>query len=168
MSDGDYSASSLDDSDDSDDYVDDSDDYVDDYQLKKINKRKKRKRSKTTTKAAAVTAAAVVSMSCVIGLTAVTSVEAARKIPDFAAFASPATPDRKKASKKWAIVSPSPAKKAVGRSKKVDITESFGALTAANLTSLKDQNIEIHTLILGTHPSVSSLSRDQYYAHPMK
>jgi G:T/U-mismatch repair DNA glycosylase len=33
---------------------------------------------------------------------------------------------------------------------------------------LQDRNIEAHTLILGTHPSIKSLSESQYYGHTMK
>jgi len=38
-------------------------------------------------------------------------------------------------------------------------TESFKAQS--------DDNVEIHTLVLGTHPSIESLSRSQYFGHPM-
>jgi len=47
-------------------------------------------------------------------------------------------------------------------------TQSFGAITASNFTGLKDKNIPVHTLLLGTHPSVISFEKDQYYANPLK
>ena len=51
-------------------------------------------------------------------------------------------------------------------------TFSFDACWAGDLRksfpSTKDnRNIKIHTLILGTHPSVKSLSEKKYYAHPL-
>jgi hypothetical protein len=46
-------------------------------------------------------------------------------------------------------------------------TESFDALWSGSLPDL-EQNIEPHTLILGTHPSIKSLDHQQYYGHPMK
>jgi hypothetical protein len=61
-------------------------------------------------------------------------------------------------------------KKAPSRKKNlsdVPRTESFGALWAGSLPDL-DQNVEPHTLILGTHPSVKSLEEQRYYGHPMK
>jgi hypothetical protein len=112
-------------------------------------------------------------VSCVIGLTTVASVAATGNIPDFATFVSPGTPERKKPSKRWVVVSPSPTKKTAIQSKNAydsedDITESFGAFTAANFTNLEDKNIEIHTLILGTHPSGKSLKQEEYYGNPVK
>jgi hypothetical protein len=61
-------------------------------------------------------------------------------------------------------------KKAPSRKKNlsdVPRTESFGALWAGSFPDL-DQNVEPHTLILGTHPSIQSLAQEQYYGHPMK
>lgn len=49
-------------------------------------------------------------------------------------------------------------------------TESFAALwpgTFAPSESWAD-TVQPHTLILGTHPSVVSLDRQEYYGHPMK
>jgi hypothetical protein len=45
-------------------------------------------------------------------------------------------------------------------------TSSFSAMWAGQVDSLP--NIEPHTLILGTHPSTTSLKQQQYYAHPVK
>lgn len=54
-------------------------------------------------------------------------------------------------------------------------TECFGALYCGNVNphaatapAAKAPLVEPHTLILGTHPSVASLSQQQYYGHPMK
>jgi len=57
-------------------------------------------------------------------------------------------------------------------------TQSFDALHAGNIhqhieggvISSTDAGpaVEPHTLILGTHPSIASLSQQQYYGHPMK
>ena len=47
-------------------------------------------------------------------------------------------------------------------------TLSFGAIWAGNFPSLVDQQIKVHTLILGTHPSIRSLKEEQYFGHPMK
>jgi hypothetical protein len=62
-------------------------------------------------------------------------------------------------------------KKAPSRKKNLSYdvprTESFGALCAGSFPDL-DQNVEPHTLILGTHPSIKSLAQEQYYGHPMK
>jgi hypothetical protein len=61
-------------------------------------------------------------------------------------------------------------KKAANRKKNladVPRTESFGALWAGSFPDF-DQNVEPHTLILGTHPSVKSLDQQRYYGHPMK
>jgi|MDSW01.2.fsa_nt_gb hypoxanthine-DNA glycosylase len=44
-------------------------------------------------------------------------------------------------------------------------TQSFKPLWHGTLHSRT--NVKVHTLILGTHPSVTSLGKGQYYAHPM-
>jgi G:T/U-mismatch repair DNA glycosylase len=46
-------------------------------------------------------------------------------------------------------------------------TSSFGVLWAGNFTELQHENIQIHTLILGTHPSITSLEENRYFGHPM-
>jgi len=60
--------------------------------------------------------------------------------------------------KKNAAVKKSPRKQSV-----VPKTKSFDAVVASRFASLRDKNIPIHTLILGTHPSEASLSEQQYY-----
>ena len=47
-------------------------------------------------------------------------------------------------------------------------TLSFGAIWAGSFPSLVDHNVKVHTLILGTHPSIASLQQEQYFGHPMK
>jgi hypothetical protein len=47
-------------------------------------------------------------------------------------------------------------------------TCSFEAVWAGTFPSLAEENIKVHTLILGTHPSITSLKENQYFAHPMK
>jgi hypoxanthine-DNA glycosylase len=46
-------------------------------------------------------------------------------------------------------------------------TSSFGALWAGNFTELQHENVQVHTLILGTHPSITSLEENRYFGHPM-
>jgi hypothetical protein len=54
------------------------------------------------------------------------------------------------------------------------ITQSFGAVTATTYKSHgkyvdpEATPVDIHTLILGTHPSIQSLEKTQYYGHPVK
>jgi hypothetical protein len=48
----------------------------------------------------------------------------------------------------------------------VKATESFQPISA--LTFDPKSKIQIHTLLLGTHPSIESLAQSQYYGHPMK
>jgi hypothetical protein len=113
--------------------------------------------------------------SYVFGLTAVSSIAAASSIPDFSTFVALNTPQRKKPSYRWAVVTPSPQRRgATTKAKQAETdeddntTNSQGAFTAANFPNLQERNIEIHTLILGTHPSIQSLAKEQYYGHPMK
>lgn len=47
-------------------------------------------------------------------------------------------------------------------------TKSFGALWAGDFRSLADKDIKVHTLILGTHPSIVSLAENRYFDYPMK
>lgn len=50
-------------------------------------------------------------------------------------------------------------------------TKSFGAVTAAtwpHLTGEDKTKTPLHTIILGTHPSIASLEKSQYYGHPQK
>ena len=48
------------------------------------------------------------------------------------------------------------------------LTQSFGAHTAANFCKPGEPTVDVHTLILGTHPSIQSLERNEYFGHPMK
>lgn len=48
----------------------------------------------------------------------------------------------------------------------VERTVSFQPIS--DRTFNPDSKVKIHTLLLGTHPSVKSLAKSQYYAHPMK
>lgn len=41
----------------------------------------------------------------------------------------------------------------------VERTQSFNAVTSS------DKSVKIHTLVLGTHPSITSLSKEQYFGH---
>jgi hypothetical protein len=62
-------------------------------------------------------------------------------------------------------------KKAPSRKKNVSNvprTGSFGAPWAGSYPDLDLNNVEPNTLILGTHPSIKSLAREQYSGHPMK
>lgn len=71
------------------------------------------------------------------------------------------TPSKRKAS----VVSPSPVPKKTARKKeKSCVTTSFEPLWSNRFTS---DPVPVHTLILGTHPSVASLSHQQYYAYSM-
>jgi hypothetical protein len=109
----------------------------------------------------------VTSLSAVAASAAIVLPEAATSLPNLASFCALPSP-RKKPSKDW-IVSPSPTKKArKSKNPNAPASSSFDALWAGNFTSLQDKNIEAHTLILGTHPSIKSLSENQYYGHPMK
>jgi hypothetical protein len=114
-------------------------------------------------------------------VTASTAVAATRSVPALlAAFAHP-TPNvlpARPSTKRWKPVSPSSCKREhddpdtkslrVNKKKKGASTVSFDALTAANFPSLMNKNIEMHTLILGTHPSIKSLAESQYFGNPMK
>lgn len=117
-----------------------------------------------------------------IGFVAATTAVAVSKNnnPNLGAFALPVSkPTTTRPTKnRWNLVSPPRSKRKSEDSEKktprrsktkkvVEETTSFGALTAANFTSLKDNDIKIHTLILGTHPSVTSLEKSQYYGHNM-
>ena len=46
-------------------------------------------------------------------------------------------------------------------------TSSFDVLWAGNFPEHIGIPVEIHTLILGTHPSVTSLKENKYFGHPM-
>ncbi len=56
-----------------------------------------------------------------------------------------------------------------GPSKKVKLqverTQSFGAQWHGIF--VPDTSVKVHTLLLGTHPSITSLSKVQYFGHPM-
>lgn len=45
-------------------------------------------------------------------------------------------------------------------------TSSFQAVTSANFSKMEE--VKPHTLIVGTHPSIASLSENQYFGHPVK
>jgi G:T/U-mismatch repair DNA glycosylase len=68
---------------------------------------------------------------------------------------------KKEPKKKQTNQSPAPktTKKAV---KKADVTSSFEPLWSNRFT---EDLVPVHTLILGTHPSVASLSQEQYYGY---
>ena len=59
-------------------------------------------------------------------------------------------------------------------SRNMSLTQSFGAVTYATYKSNGRQvdpdvkPVDIHTLILGTHPGIQSLEKSEYYGHPMK
>jgi hypothetical protein len=59
-------------------------------------------------------------------------------------------------------------------SSRITTTQSFGAVTATTYKTHGKQvdpdatPVNIHTLILGTHPGIQSLVKCQYYGHPMK
>eukprot|EP00980_Cylindrotheca_fusiformis_P001343 scaffold338_cov116-Cylindrotheca_fusiformis.AAC.8 len=108
-----------------------------------------------------------------------TAALATSSIPSLAAFVHPgnhATPSRA-STKRWKVVSPSPAKRShreintktlhAKKKPKGPSTRSFDAVTADSFPSLEGANIEIHTLVLGTHPSIKSLEESQYFGHPM-
>ena len=48
----------------------------------------------------------------------------------------------------------------------IERTESFQPVS--HLTFNPQSDRKIHTLILGTHPSIKSLAQSQYYGHPLK
>ena len=48
----------------------------------------------------------------------------------------------------------------------IERTESFQPVSYQ--TFHPNSKLKIHTLLLGTHPSIKSLARSQYYGHPMK
>jgi hypothetical protein len=119
--------------------------------------------------------------STIAFVTASTAVAATRSVPSLlAAFAHP-TPNvspARPSTKRWKLVSPTSCKRKhddpdiqsprMKKKKQGPSTVSFDALTAANFPSLMNKNIEMHTLILGTHPSIKSLAESQYFGHPMK
>lgn len=63
-----------------------------------------------------------------------------------------------------ATTATSKAKKKKKTSKEVGLTNSFEPLWSNRFT---DDPVPVHTLILGTHPSIASLSQYQYYGHTM-
>lgn len=48
----------------------------------------------------------------------------------------------------------------------VERTQSFQPLSHLSLNPESD--MKIHTLILGTHPSITSLAENKYFGHPLK
>lgn len=72
---------------------------------------------------------------------------------------SPTSPTDNKKAKKG-----SPAKKKQA-AKDAPMTNSFGPLCSKRYTD--NHPVPVHTLILGTHPSVASLSQAEYYGHDM-
>ena len=82
------------------------------------------------------------------------------------------TPTKKQKKHK----SPPRSSRASAKKKKKTNSISSSAASVARTKSFAPQlqsavrsnNCPPHTLILGTHPSVKSLERQEYYAHPMK
>ncbi|KAL3935331.1 MAG: hypothetical protein SGBAC_009130 [Bacillariaceae sp.] len=87
---------------------------------------------------------------------------------------TPTSSPAKKRKSSLESSSPRTPKKSSPKKKKIPKpstpTVSFSALTAYNFTATKEQDIipPVHTLLLGTHPSVTSLEESRYYGHPMK
>ena len=52
------------------------------------------------------------------------------------------------------------------RAEKIERTQSFGPLWHGLYE--KDNPVRIHTLMLGTHPSITSLGKSQYFGHNLK
>eukprot|EP00978_Attheya_sp_CCMP212_P027544 scaffold92310_cov59-Attheya_sp.AAC.1 len=50
----------------------------------------------------------------------------------------------------------------------VSRTSSFEPLWTGSLFPDSDKTPRVHTLIVGTHPSIASLAQEQYFGHPMK
>jgi hypothetical protein len=82
-----------------------------------------------------------------------------------AASVTPSPSSKKKKFKKGANSSSND-----NNSKNNTRTQSFHPLWSGSLDGFEreDSIVEPHTLILGTHPSVTSLQKQQSYAHPMK
>jgi hypothetical protein len=78
-------------------------------------------------------------------------------------------PEKRKAiDSEMSVQSPETRKRKKTNGKTSSSTSSFGPLTADNFPNSENKDIKIHTLILGTHPSVKSFEEDQYYAHKQK
>ena len=94
----------------------------------------------------------------------------------FATAAAVVTPEKKVArksslsSENQKLTPAQTEKKTTKVQTKKAVTKSFQAVTAATWPHLPDEDrtTPLHTLILGTHPSVASLERTQYYGHPLK
>ena len=70
------------------------------------------------------------------------------------------------ASKTRNEVLSSSSKRFVTQNITVERTESFQPVTHRSFHP--DSKVQIHTLLLGTHPSIKSLEESQYFGHPMK
>jgi len=60
-------------------------------------------------------------------------------------------------------------KKSPGKARKANIptTTSFGPLCHARFVEDGIEPVKVHTLILGTHPSIKSFEEEQYFGHPL-
>jgi len=145
-------------------------------------------RTRAGTGLATVTAVAVLSSTCTTTQvadafmstpTSSSSVPRKRSSPErpFTAAAAVAvvTPEKKVARtssllpKKEKSV-PTQANEKAKIQAKENVTRSFEAVTAATWPHLSEEHrsTPIHTLIVGTHPSITSLGKSQYYGHPLK
>jgi hypoxanthine-DNA glycosylase len=104
-----------------------------------------------------------------VAATILTAVASATLIPTAASSFVPEAPAKRSVSTR---VTPSPISSK--RLKRTQLTsnrptQSFEPIWSNRFLSSKDNDnpVPVHTLILGTHPSIKSLEQEQYYGHPM-